>query len=81
MSGKPVDLFHFGFDRIHPAVNTDLPATFEDFSSKSAIRLVADKQNGIPLMADVLPKMMLDAAGITHTGRGHDDAWSANTVD
>ena len=47
--------------------------TFDKGTAKRSDCLIADKQNGVVRIPQIMFQMMFDSAGITHAARGNDD--------
>ena len=81
MAGKGVVPFHLRLNLIRLTENIDGRIAFDDARTQCVIRTVANEQDEVVRVFDVILEMMADAAAFAHAGGANDDRRSLDGVE
>ena len=81
VAGEGVEGFDFGIDLEFVAEDGDVFVAFAEFPAEGVFGAVADKQDHVFVVGDVVAEVVEDAAGLGHAGGGDDDGGAFEGVE
>ena len=81
VTGEGVEGFDFGIDLEFVAEDGDVFVAFTEFPTEGVFGAVADKQDHVFVVGDVVPEVVEDATGLGHAGGGDDDGGAFEGVE